>query len=188
MLSAFEWAVAVELVPPSTHHGLQAVTGLRRGRSAARESEPVKPVPEVSVNVSRQVWAADPNCWPLGHESLQERVRQEAAEGYAGSESPELDARSPLAMALGEPSEETQPLPDGVAIMGEVPCQEPEANPSEGQGAGIEQRQGLGGSDLGGFLPGWCARRASATPSGSHRGGPTKSASAQLRLRWNLAA
>ncbi len=59
---AFKWAVAEELVPPSTHHRLQAVTGLRRGRSAARESEPVKPVPEAFVDaiqpyVSRQVWA-----------------------------------------------------------------------------------------------------------------------------------
>ena len=50
------------MVPPSTHHGLKAVVGLRRGRSEARESEPVRPAPEASVDairpyVSRQVWA-----------------------------------------------------------------------------------------------------------------------------------
>lgn len=39
------WAVENELVPPDVHHGLQAVSGLRRGRCEARESEPVKPVP-----------------------------------------------------------------------------------------------------------------------------------------------
>ncbi len=40
----FKWAVAEELVPPSTFHGLQALAGLRYGRTEARETEPVKPV------------------------------------------------------------------------------------------------------------------------------------------------
>jgi len=40
----FKWAVGEELVPPSVLHGLQAVPGLRRGRSAARETSPVRPV------------------------------------------------------------------------------------------------------------------------------------------------
>jgi integrase len=40
----FKWAVAEELVPPSVLHGLQAVSGLRYGRTTARETEPVKPV------------------------------------------------------------------------------------------------------------------------------------------------
>ena len=31
------WGVENELVPPSSYHGLQAVVGLRKGRSAARE-------------------------------------------------------------------------------------------------------------------------------------------------------
>jgi integrase len=39
----FKWAVENELVPPSVHHGLLAVAGLKAGRSMARESEPVKP-------------------------------------------------------------------------------------------------------------------------------------------------
>jgi integrase len=58
----FKWAVGEGMVPPSVHHGLQAVSGLRRGRADVRESEPVKPVPDAFVDairprVSRQVWA-----------------------------------------------------------------------------------------------------------------------------------
>jgi integrase len=45
----FRWATANELVPPSVYQGLQAVPGLRRGRSAAKETEPVRPVPEEHV-------------------------------------------------------------------------------------------------------------------------------------------
>jgi integrase len=43
----FRWAVENEMVPATVLHGLQAVKGLSKGRSAARETEPVKPVPEV---------------------------------------------------------------------------------------------------------------------------------------------
>ncbi len=45
----FKWAAGNELVPPSVHHGLTAVDGLRAGRSAARESKPVEPVPDEHV-------------------------------------------------------------------------------------------------------------------------------------------
>jgi integrase len=48
-----KWAVAQELIPPAVHHGLQAVTGLRRFRSEARETEPVKPVPEALIDAVR---------------------------------------------------------------------------------------------------------------------------------------
>jgi hypothetical protein len=41
----FKWAVGEAMVPPSVHHGLSAVSGLRRGRADVRESGPVKPVP-----------------------------------------------------------------------------------------------------------------------------------------------
>jgi hypothetical protein len=34
------------LAPPSSLHGLLAVTPLKRGRCNVRESQPVKPVPE----------------------------------------------------------------------------------------------------------------------------------------------
>jgi integrase len=58
----FKWAVENELVPPSVHHGLIAVSGLRRGRSAAIESDPVRPVAEGDVeavlpHLSKQVAA-----------------------------------------------------------------------------------------------------------------------------------
>lgn len=57
----FRWAVGEELVPPAVLLGLEAVTDLQYGRSAARETEPVKPVPEAFVDavkpyVSRQIW------------------------------------------------------------------------------------------------------------------------------------
>lgn len=60
--ATFKWATENELVPPSVLHGLQSVAGLRRGRTDARESEPVKPVPDAFVDavipyVSRQVGA-----------------------------------------------------------------------------------------------------------------------------------
>jgi integrase len=48
---AFKWAVAEELVPPSLYHGLQAVTGLTFGRSKARETEPIRPVPDLYIAV-----------------------------------------------------------------------------------------------------------------------------------------
>jgi len=59
---AFKWAASAELIPTSVYHGLQAVSGLSRGRSEARETEPVKPVPDEHVDairphVSGQVWA-----------------------------------------------------------------------------------------------------------------------------------
>lgn len=46
----FKWAVAEELVPPSQYHGLQALRGLEFGRTKARETEPVKPVPDAWVD------------------------------------------------------------------------------------------------------------------------------------------
>jgi integrase len=62
ILRAFKWAVAEGMIPPSVHHGLQAVSGLRRGRCDVRETEPVRPVPDAFVDaiqshVPRQVWA-----------------------------------------------------------------------------------------------------------------------------------
>jgi len=58
----FKWAVGDEIVPGSVLYALQAVPGLRRGRSDAYEPEAVKPAPMEMVEaiepfVSRQVWA-----------------------------------------------------------------------------------------------------------------------------------
>jgi integrase len=46
---AFKWAVEQERAGPSVFHGLLAVGGLRRGRSPARETEPVRPVPDGDI-------------------------------------------------------------------------------------------------------------------------------------------
>jgi integrase len=48
----FKWAVANELVPPSVYHGLQALGGLQRGRTEARETKPITPVAEAMVNAT----------------------------------------------------------------------------------------------------------------------------------------
>src|SRR5690606_16716877 len=40
----FKWATSEELIPPSIYQGLRTVSGLRRGRTTARETEPVRPV------------------------------------------------------------------------------------------------------------------------------------------------
>jgi integrase len=46
----YKWGVAEELVPETVYRALTAVTGLQYGRSPARESKPVKPVPEAFVS------------------------------------------------------------------------------------------------------------------------------------------
>jgi hypothetical protein len=56
----FKWAASRELMPPAVFHGLPAVDGLRKGKTDARETEPVKPVVAHIVDatlkhVSRQV-------------------------------------------------------------------------------------------------------------------------------------
>jgi integrase len=48
---AFAWAAEDELIPASVDYGLKAVKGLRRGKTAARESEPVKPVSQTILDV-----------------------------------------------------------------------------------------------------------------------------------------
>ena len=58
----FKWGVSEELVHPFVYESLRTVSGLREGRSAARESQPVRPVSEEMVMairpfVNRQVWA-----------------------------------------------------------------------------------------------------------------------------------
>lgn len=58
----FKWGVAEEMVPAAVYQALQAVPGLKRGRTMAKETEPVKPVPIEHVDairpyVSKQVWS-----------------------------------------------------------------------------------------------------------------------------------
>jgi len=58
----FKWAAARQLVSPTVSHGLATVAGLRKGKTEARESDPVRPVAEEHVettlnHVSRHVAA-----------------------------------------------------------------------------------------------------------------------------------
>jgi integrase len=46
---AFKWAAENELIAPEVYQGLMTVAGLLRGREGARETEPVKTVPEAHV-------------------------------------------------------------------------------------------------------------------------------------------
>ena len=57
----FKWGASRDRVPPAVFQALQAVEGLRRGRSGARETEPVRPAPDAHVDairpfVSSVVW------------------------------------------------------------------------------------------------------------------------------------
>lgn len=44
-----KWGVGEELVPSGVMEALRAVDGLKRGRSDARETPPVRPVPDAIV-------------------------------------------------------------------------------------------------------------------------------------------
>jgi integrase len=46
----FGWAVSQELLAATNLHALQSLAGLREGRTPARETEPVKPVPDAFVD------------------------------------------------------------------------------------------------------------------------------------------
>jgi integrase len=62
IVHVFKWAASEELVPVNVHLSLKTVSGLQKGRTDARESEPIRPVPDAFVDaiqpfVSRQIWA-----------------------------------------------------------------------------------------------------------------------------------
>lgn len=48
----FRWAASEEILPQSIHQSLSTVDGLRAGKSRARETEPVRPVPEATVQAT----------------------------------------------------------------------------------------------------------------------------------------
>ena len=75
----FKWATADELIAPSIYHALQAVDGLRMGRTEARETRPILPV------AWKDVEATLPHVLPPGpsHDPL--RV---AHRGSAGRDLP----------------------------------------------------------------------------------------------------
>ncbi len=47
---AFKWGAENELLPATAYHALCTVRGLRRGRGGARETDPIRPVPEEHVS------------------------------------------------------------------------------------------------------------------------------------------
>jgi integrase len=49
---AFKWAVENELIPVTTYQALVTVSGLRRGRSEAKETRPVQPVSPATVEAT----------------------------------------------------------------------------------------------------------------------------------------
>ncbi len=58
----FKWGVENELVPPAVFQALQTVSGLKRGRTDAKETAPIEPVSEAIVEavkpyVASEVWS-----------------------------------------------------------------------------------------------------------------------------------
>jgi len=52
VIAMFRWAAHEEILPAAVRESLKSVPGLRRGRSAARETAPVKPVPRADVDAT----------------------------------------------------------------------------------------------------------------------------------------
>ncbi len=50
----FRWAASEELIPPTIWHGLLTCPGLRRGKSEAKETEPIGPVPLADVEAAKK--------------------------------------------------------------------------------------------------------------------------------------
>ncbi|MBA4191424.1 MAG: hypothetical protein C0467_25875 [Planctomycetaceae bacterium] len=48
----FKWAASEELVPTAVYTGLTTLSGLKRGRTPARETEPVGPVDDATVDAT----------------------------------------------------------------------------------------------------------------------------------------
>lgn len=59
----FKWAVAEELLPSSVYEALRAVDGLRAGRSAAVEGQPVRPVDDALVDAIKP--HVNPVVWDM---------------------------------------------------------------------------------------------------------------------------
>jgi integrase len=48
----FKWGVGEQLIPAATYEALKAVDGIRKGRTAARETDPVEPVEDAIVDTT----------------------------------------------------------------------------------------------------------------------------------------
>lgn len=47
-----KWAVSEAIVPPAVYEGVRAVAGLKKGRTAARETDPVTPVADADIDAA----------------------------------------------------------------------------------------------------------------------------------------
>src|SRR5205823_992466 len=56
IIRAFKFGVENEMIPADVHHALKAVPGLKRGRSAAKKSKSVKPVPDEHIEATLPYW------------------------------------------------------------------------------------------------------------------------------------
>lgn len=50
--AVFKWGVGKQLVPSTVYESLRCVSGLRIGRTTARESDPVRPVADTDINTT----------------------------------------------------------------------------------------------------------------------------------------
>jgi predicted ATP-grasp superfamily ATP-dependent carboligase len=53
IVHVFNWAVSEELIPVAVHQALKSVSGLQKGRTSARETEPIQPVSDIHVEAIR---------------------------------------------------------------------------------------------------------------------------------------
>jgi len=49
----WKWAASEELIPASAYHSLTVVAGLQKGRTVARETEPIGPVDDATVDATK---------------------------------------------------------------------------------------------------------------------------------------
>jgi len=84
-----KWAVSEEIAPPHAYEALRTVSGLLYGRTSARETEPVKPVPwawvePVLAHASKQVAAMIQLQWfsPLEHKPCATRATAPTGSSY----------------------------------------------------------------------------------------------------------
>ena len=95
---AFKWAVREEKVPPHVYHGLQAVDGLKKGRSRAKEMSPVESVPRehvdaalpfmpepVAAMVELQWWSGYATGRSRVHAGVRHRARRRGVDLQAGA-------------------------------------------------------------------------------------------------------
>jgi hypothetical protein len=52
IVGMFSWAVEEETIPETTHRALAAIRNLKRGRSKAIETEPIRPVDEAVIDAT----------------------------------------------------------------------------------------------------------------------------------------